>query len=101
MHDNSGYHAHPNIKPMGIEYLESTNLNYESIINDRFTLAFGCMFVVTNSIMNDIFKTLTIPPINKDGSCVYERTFGLYFILKNINTVNIRESIHKNYGKRY
>jgi hypothetical protein len=99
-HHNSGYNSHPSIKKKGIEYLKKSGLNYESIIDLNFTLAYGCVFIVSNKIMKDIFNTLTIRPIDKDGSCIYERNFGLYFIIKQINTINLDGYLIKYHGNR-
>ena len=63
-------------------------------------LAFGCIFIVNNNIMKDIFNTFKIPPIDKDGSCFYERNFGLYFIIKNIDTVDLKDHLTKISGGR-
>jgi hypothetical protein len=96
----SGYNSHLTIKAKGIENLTNSGLNYESIIHTDFTLALYSIFIVSNTIMKDIFKTLQNPPIDKDGSCFYERNFGLYFILKNINTLDMNNYITKIAGKR-
>jgi hypothetical protein len=90
-HHHSGYNSHISIKEQGIEFLNNSGLNYESIINTNFNLAFGNMFIVNNYTIKDIFKTLKNEPINKNGSCIYERNFGLYFILNNIITMNFEE----------
>jgi len=100
-HNNTGYISHITIKEKGIENLKLSNLNYEQLIDTNFTLAYGSMFIVSNDVMKDIFNTLTIPPIDKDGSCFYERNFGLYFILKNINTFDIASCMIKIHGCRY
>ena len=41
-----------------------------------------------------------IPPINKEGSCCYERIFGIYFLDKKINTLNLHDFMNKIHGKR-
>uniref|UniRef100_A0A6C0KXX2 Glycosyltransferase 2-like domain-containing protein n=1 Tax=viral metagenome TaxID=1070528 RepID=A0A6C0KXX2_9ZZZZ len=87
-HRFSGYNEHIGIKEEGIQFLKDSGLNYESIIDTDFNLAWGSMFIVNNYIITDIFKTLQIEPINKNGSCIYERNFGIYFIIKEINTIN-------------
>ncbi len=45
-------------------------------------------------------NTLQIPPIDKTGSCFYERNFGLFFILKNIITHNMYDFFMKEHGGR-
>lgn len=99
-HNFSGYHYHPEIKNDGIENLKGSGLNYEPIINDYFNIAMHSSFVVNNHTINDIFKYLTIPPINKYGSCFYERNFGLYFIHKCIHTHNLFNYMSKIHGLR-
>ena len=93
--NKSGYKKHISIKKIGKDNLKAAGLNYESVIDSDFALAFGCIFIVNNNIMKDIFNTFKIPPINKEGSCFYERNFGLYFILKNIETVDLKDHLTK------
>lgn len=100
IHDNSGFFSHVQIKNHSKKLLENTNLDYEDIIDTKFKLATHCFFVVNNNVMKNIFKTLINPPFNKDGSCSYERIFGIYFIKKNIKTIDIGEYIRKTHGKR-
>jgi len=96
----TGYYSHLSIKELGCQLLKDSGLNYYSIINEEFSIVTHNIFIVNNKIMKDIFTTLTIPPINKDGSCAYERNFGIYFILKNIQTINIKNFIRKTHGNR-
>jgi hypothetical protein len=100
-HHYSGYNSHYCIKQLGIDYLKESDLNYESIIDTNFTLAQHSIFIVNNKIMKEIFISLTKPPINKESSCVYERNFGLFFIIKNINTHDLNEYIIKYNGNRF
>ena len=99
-HSLSGYNSHKSIKELGIENLKGSGLNYMPIINDNFNLAQHSSFIVNNNIFKDIFKHLTIPPINKDGSCFYERNFGIYFIDKSINTIDLYKFMRKITGGR-
>ena len=85
-------------KNLGISLLQNTNLEYENIINTNFNLACHNTFICTNSVLKDIFNTLINPPIDKKGCCSYERLFGLYFILKNINTINLNPFVQKTRG---
>ncbi len=96
----SGFNSHIEIKPHALSLLENTKLNYNNIIDTKFILAQHSSFIVTNERLNDMLITLCNPPINKEDSCAYERIFGLYFILKNINTINISNYINKTHGKR-
>lgn len=99
-HHDSGYHSHITIKQLGIEYLKDSGLNYEHIVDGHFKMAMHCSYIVNNKIINDIFKHLTIPPVNKDGSCAYERNLGIYFLDKSINTINLDNYMHKQNGLR-
>lgn len=99
-HNFTGYNSHLCIKSLGIENLKDTGLNYMRIINDNFKLAQHSSFIVNNKIFKDIFKHLTVPPTNKDGSCFYERNFGIYFLDKAINTVDLYKFMHKITGGR-
>lgn len=96
----SGFNAHPSIKPLAIELLRNVDLEYKKIINTNFTLATHSSFICTNYTIKNILETLINPPINKDGSCCYERLFGLYFIIKNYNTINISDKVNKIHNKR-
>ena len=98
--NDSGYNSHISIKNDGIENLKESGLNYIDIIDTNFNLAQHSSFIVNNKIMNDIFTTLTIPPINKNGSCFYERNFGIYFIIKEIKTFDLYDYMNKIHGLR-
>jgi hypothetical protein len=99
-HDHSGYHSHLEIKEKGIDNIKDTGLEYAQLIDTKFNLAQHSIFIVNNRVMKDIFKTLNKPPVDKDGSCFYERNFGLYFIIKHINTINLKKYVTKYNGKR-
>lgn len=96
----SGYYSQLEVKEAGIKNLENSNLDYENIIDTNFCLAQHSSFIVNNYIMNDIFLTLKKPPINKIGCCFYERNFGLFFILKKINTIDLHNYMIKIHGGR-
>jgi len=100
-HNHTGYNQHESIKELGIENIKDSNLNYLPIIHTNFKLAQHNSFIVNKQIFQDIFKHLTIPPINKSGSCFYERNFGIYFLDKGINTVDLYNFMSKINGKRY
>jgi hypothetical protein len=99
-HHHSGYNLHKSIKELGIENLKNSNLNYTPIIDTDFNLAQHCSFIVNKQIFQDIFRHLTVPPIDKNGACSYERNFGIYFLDKGINTVNLYNFIFKIHGGR-
>lgn len=100
-HHNSGFYSDPSLKnKLSGELLKNVNLEYSGIIDISFTLATHNLFIVTNYTIKDIFETLINPPQNKRGSKCYERLFGLYFIIKNYETINISKKIHKINGKR-
>ena len=99
-HNFSGYYSDISIKEKGIINLMDSGLNYTDIINTHFNLTWGNLFIVNNHVMVDIFRTLKNPPIDKEGSRFYERNFGLYFIIKNINTIDFSNNIKKIHGNR-
>ena len=99
-HHHSGFYMDESLKPRSMEFLRHDGINCDSIVNTPFNLAQHSIFIVNNKVMNDIFKTLTIPPIDKNASVIYERNFGLYFIIKNINTINISDYAVKYNGGR-
>ena len=102
--DNNAYtfHHHSGYmwggKNLGIEILRSSNLNYMSIIDTKFNLAQHSSFIVNKKILENIFNHLTIPPINKDMSRNYERIFGIYFLDKCINTINLYDFMQRKEG---
>jgi hypothetical protein len=97
----SGYHSHLSIKQEGILNLRDSGLPYQSLIDTKFTLAQHSIMIVTRNILQDIFSTLTHPPENKNGSCFYERNFGLFFLCKNIHTEDLSHYVTKHHGKRF
>jgi len=100
-HYHTGYNSHLTVKDLGIEYLKDSNLDYMSLIDTNFNASAHCSFILKKTTLENIFKHLSIPPIDKNGSCTYERIFGLYFILKNINTIDLNAFTHKIHGGRY
>ena len=96
-HSYSGYHYGLPMKDAGIENLKGSRLNYEPLIDTRFNLAQHNSFIINNKTIKDIFEHLKIPPVNKDGSCFYERNFGIYFIDKGINTINLHDYSEKSH----
>jgi len=99
-HNYTGYRSHPAIKEKGVQNLKENGLDCDSFIDTDFVLAQFCTFAVTNKVMKDIFTTLTVPPVDKDGCCFYERNFGIYFIIKDINTIDLSYYVTKIYGNR-
>ena len=73
---------------------------YKHIDFTKFTLAQHSSFIVTNSNIKNIFNTFTLPPTEKIHSCLYERLFGLYFIINNIKTIDISYCVKKYHGNR-
>ena len=93
----SGFQSHSSIRK-GESYnrlMKGINLNVSDIIDSRFNLAQHNMFIITKSDLHDLFETLTNVPIKKIDTNFYERLFGLYFIKKNIKTINIEKNIYK------
>ena len=99
-HTPLGFYSHLHAKPVAIELLKDVNLNYKDIIDTDFIIAQHSSFIVNNYVMKNIFETFIHPPINKDGSCAYERIFGMYFILKNIKTEDMNTYFRKYSGSR-
>jgi len=99
-HHHSGFHGVSHLVDLGMLMLENSGLDFKPTFFTGYNLAQHSAFIVNNNVMNDIFKRLTIPPVNKEGSCCYERVFGLYFILKNINTIDLYNYMTKIHGKR-
>jgi hypothetical protein len=99
-HHASGFNTHPNIKQLGVDLLEQSHLNYKPIIDDEFELCQHCSFIVTKPVLENVFRALPVPPTQKDGSCCYERLFGLFFIDQGVDTVNLYDFMRKKHGKR-
>jgi len=102
-HHESGYHSHIEVKEICVEILNNSTLDQDKvkcIIDTPFNLAQHSSFIVTKNVINDIFTRITQPPVNKDGSCSYERIFGLYFLVQNINTFNLYDYFTKTHGNR-
>ena len=99
-HNYSGFTSHVSLKPHALNYLKDSGVEYASLFDKTFTLAQHSMFIVTNSVIKDIFRTYTVPAIDKDGSCCYERLFGLYFLHNKINTIDCSMAMTKYNGRR-
>jgi hypothetical protein len=108
-HVPSGFIWHAETREPGIKFLKDsgfydkyigTGIEEEQILNSFFSLAAHCSFIVSKNMLVEIFRELTIPPVDKIGSCAYERIFGLFFILKKMVTINIEDSLSKVNGLR-
>tara|TARA_Y100000389_G_scaffold178371_1_gene191501 strand:+ start:17152 stop:17826 length:675 start_codon:yes stop_codon:yes gene_type:complete len=66
----------------------------------NFNLATHNSFICNNYAINNIFETLTNPPVNKCGSVCYERILGLYFFLKKYKVISINDNVVKINGNR-
>jgi hypothetical protein len=99
-HRFCGYNNDLIIKKNGLINLEESNLNYLPFINSNFNIATHCTFIANKQVFQDIFKHLNKPPIDKIGSRFYERNFGVYFIAKNIKTINLLNYMRKIHGNR-
>ena len=100
-YNESGYESHMSIKEKGIDNLKKGTLNYEPLIDTHFNLAQHSAFIVNRNTLGDIFISLPEPPVDKDGSCFYERNFGLYFIIKGYTTLNLYDYMFKLSGGRH
>ena len=100
-HHESGYHTHMSIKQKGIDNLKKSTLDYKPLIDTHFNLAQHSAFIVNRNTLEDIFISLPEPPVDKEGSCFYERNFGLYFIIKGFSTLNLYDYMFKLSGGRH
>jgi len=100
-YNESGYESHMSIKEKGIDNLKKGTLDYEPLIDTHFNLAQHSAFIVNRKTLGDIFISLPEPPVDKDGSCFYERNFGLYFIIKGYTTLNLYDYMFKLSGGRH
>jgi hypothetical protein len=94
-YNKSGFCNHTTIQERAIDYLEKGTLDYKPVINTYFNLAQHSSFIVNRKTLADIFVELPEPPVDKEGSCIYERNFGLYFIIKGFTTMNLYENMSK------
>jgi hypothetical protein len=89
------------IKEDGINNIKDSGLQYENFVDlIDFNIAQHCSFIVSKAVIKNIFAHLRIPPINKDGSCFYERNFGLYFLSKSITTIDLYNYMSKTHLSR-
>ena len=88
------------VKHNAYALLKNCDLTYKDKIHGKFNLVVHNSFFVSNHVIKDIFKTLINPPITKTDSGCYERIFGLYFIKKNIKTINLQDYVKKFHGNR-
>ena len=77
--------------------MKNIDINAKNIMlcNTNFCIAQHNIFVITKLDLQDLFKTLKNPPIIKLDSNFYERLFGMYFISKQIKTIDIQPNIKK------
>ena len=97
-HVDSGFDLE--IQDLCRQLLAPSGLDYEPYFGRNFCIATHSIFIVHKDTIADIFRTLPIPPINKFGSNSTERIFGLYFILRGIETIDMSKNIHKIHGLR-
>jgi len=86
--------------PIVKELTENTGLNYEHLIPTLFNIAAHASFIVSASILKHMYTILINPPSNKLEGRAYERIFGLYFILNNIQTHPMNQYFNKFEGGR-
>lgn len=97
-HVDSGFDLE--IRDLCRELLAPSGLDYEPYFGRNFCIATHCIFIVKKNTIVDIFRTLPIPPVNKFGANSIERIFGLYFILRGIETMDMSKNIQKIHGSR-
>jgi hypothetical protein len=98
-----GYIYLPEYKDIGIRKLKNASLNYENYIdiNENFMLAQHNSFIISNSVMKDIFNTFKNDfPLNKKDSEIYERNFGIYFIVNDHKIIKLEDYFEKIHGNR-
>lgn len=88
------------IRELCRQLLAPSGLEYEPYFGRNFCIATHCIFIVKKDTITDIFRTLPIPPTNKFGANSIERIFGLYFILRGIETMDMSQNIQKIHGSR-
>ena len=93
----SGFYAHDGLKNGEIRnrIFKNVNLDVEHIINSAFCLAQHNIFIIDKKCLGLLFETLINPPIMKEDTNFYERLYGMFFILKDIETVNLHPYIIK------
>jgi hypothetical protein len=80
--------------------MENTGLKYEGLLYVPFIIAAHCSFIVTNSVLKHMLSILIHPITNKVEERLYERIFGLYFILHSIQTHPMNQYFTKVSGGR-
>lgn len=100
--NNTGFNNHKNIKDVAISLIDNTI--YEKymtqIINDNFVIAENCSFILTNDTLKNIINTMPKLPIDKNGSCSYERIFGIYFLFHKMNIIDMKLFFNKIFRRR-
>jgi hypothetical protein len=98
----NGFKSHLVIKERAEEMLRCMDtIPYEHIINVDFEICVSNLIIATNSIMKGMFNTLTILPVNKRESCIYERLLSIYFISKEIKTICVSDKLTKINQQRF
>ena len=98
-HCNVGYLNFEHAKEYSRGCLELGELSCR-LVDTFFTIATHNSFVVSRNTLEDMFRCLIVPPETKFGSCSYERLFGIYFLEKNIYTIDMAPYVNKNHGGR-
>lgn len=98
-HCNVGYLNFEHAKEYSIGCLELGGLSSKSV-DTYFTISTHNSFVVSKNTLEDMFRCLIVPPETKFGSCSYERLFGIFFLEKNIYTIDMAPYVNKNHGGR-
>lgn len=90
------------IKTVRVEFLKNSILydTVEGIMDTNFNLVQHNSFILNKYILKDIFSIFLLAQKTKDEACSYERNFGLYFIAKNIKTINLYDFMIKKHMKR-
>jgi hypothetical protein len=93
----SGFKLHGYIKngPTRNRLLKNVDLDVKDIIDTSFCVSQHNIFIIHQKCLGVLFETLTSPPICKLDTNFYERLYGMFFIIKNIETVNLQPYITK------
>ena len=92
-----GFSTHTGIINCAKDLVDKTTYSelFSKICNTKFMIDLNCSFIVSNNTIKNIIDTLPNLPINKDGSCSYERIFGIFFLYHNHEIIDINGYFQK------
>lgn len=94
---HSGFKSFTYIDSVSIakEYLKNTNFNFDDFLGAKFPIAMYNFYAAPCNIVEDIFCSFNCLPIDKNGSCLYERLLGMYFLWKKYSMTDLTASFEK------